>query len=119
MGLIAFWKKILGFETPETDFDTVISWINTQGGISYILDLMEKGGFHQVVASWRNKKNLLYIDGDSVLSIIGAAALRPLADKCGTDILGAANLIAQFLPLITDKMGIEKPHSEKEATRLV
>lgn len=118
MGLTSFLKKTLGFEQPESELDQVISWVSSQGGISHLLHKMEESGFRQIVASWRDKKEMLTIDGDLVLSFIGSAALRPLADKCGTDIFEAANLVAKFLPLITETMQFEKAGDKSSAQKL-
>lgn len=118
-GVYFFFKKTFDFEQPESELDQVISWVSSQGGISHILHKMEESGFRQIVESWRDKKEILIIDGDLVLSFIGSAALRPLADKCGTDIFGAANMVAKFLPLITETMqfdgGVDKRNPQKLA----
>lgn len=119
MGFTSFLKKTFGFEQPESELDQVISWVSSQGGISHILNKMEESGFRQIVESWRDKEDMLTIDGDLVLSFIGSAALRPLADKCGTDIFGAANLVAKFLPLITETMQFEKAGDINGTQKLV
>ncbi len=118
MGFTSFLKSIFGFEQPDSELDQVISWVNSQGGIAHILHKMEESGFRQVVESWRGKKDKLNIDGDLVLSFIGSAALRPLADKCGTDIFGAANLVAKFLPLITDTMQFEESSDSNKSQKI-
>lgn len=118
MGLTIFLKKTFGFESPETEYEHLISWVNNQGGISSILDNMDASGFRHIVASWRADGNHLSVDGNSILAIIGSAALRPLADKCNTDVFGAANLIAKFLPLISETVQLEKKDSENNPTKL-
>lgn len=108
MGLTSFLKNIFGFEEPVSELEQVVLWVSSQGGITRILYKMEESGFCQIVESWQNKKEKLNVDGDLVLSFINSEALRPLADKCGTDIFGAANLVAKFLPIFTEAMHLEK-----------
>lgn len=101
MRLAIFLKKLLGLEKPESHFNHVNSWVNSLGGMPYILRKMKEHNLSQVVYSWENKKEGLRIDANQVLEFIDFSELQPLAETCGTDILGAANLVAQFLPVMT------------------
>ncbi|MGR7195909.1 YidB family protein [Klebsiella aerogenes] len=103
MRLAIFLKNLFGYEQSESHLEHVALWVNSLGGIQHLLQKMNEHNLTHVVSSWQSNNKALSIDAAQVLEFIDFSELQPLAEKCGTDILGAANLVAQFLPMITPK----------------
>ncbi len=98
--------------------DTVSSGKSGDGGLGSVLDLVggEKGGLNSItdmfsnngmgdlVNSWIGKGENKSVDAGQIEKVLGAEKIQKLANKNGIDFGSAAGLIAQFLPMIIDKI---------------
>ncbi|WP_431221909.1 YidB family protein [Serratia sp. L9] len=86
------------------DYSTVLQWIEQQGGLQAILDKFRQGNLSDVVASWIGTGENQSINGEQVEQALSSDAIAQLAGKLGMDPAQASALIAQYLPMITDKL---------------
>ncbi len=86
------------------DYSTVLQWIEQQGGLQAILDKFRQGNLGDVVASWIGTGENQAISGEHVEQALSSDAIAQLAGKLGIDPVQASALIAQYLPMITDKL---------------
>ncbi|RJT35128.1 YidB family protein [Rahnella woolbedingensis] len=84
------------------DLESVLSWIESQNGISGILDKMKQHGLGAMVESWLSDKENISLLPEQVLSFMDAPELGKLAKTCGIDLPSAAGLLVKYLPLLAD-----------------
>ena len=101
----------------ESDYFSVLLWIEHQGGIDQILQQLRQHDLHHTVDSWLNEgPNFLLYPGQ-VLNIINTAELDQLAIECRTDLPGAAQRLAMALPKLVDglsRRGELSPNSNQD-----
>ncbi|TDN46749.1 YidB family protein [Scandinavium goeteborgense] len=88
--------------SSSNELESVLSWVESQNGISGILEKMKQHGFGAMVESWLSDKENLSILPEQVLSFIDTPELDKLAKTCGIDLPSAAGLVAKYLPLLAD-----------------
>ncbi|TQI81141.1 uncharacterized protein YidB (DUF937 family) [Serratia fonticola] len=86
------------------DYGTVLQWIEQQGGLQAILDKFRQGNLGDIVASWIGTGENQPISSEHVEQALSSDAIAQLAGKLGIDPAQASALIAQYLPIITDKL---------------
>ena len=74
------------------------------GGWSGLLDKFQSNGLGEAAQSWVGTGANLPVSGDQVSQALGGDALAGLAAKFGGNSPELAQLVAQFLPLIVDKL---------------
>lgn len=91
---------------------------NSSSGIGSMLDLIggEKGGLNSLtemfggkgmgdlMESWVGKGENKKAEPNQIEKVIGSDKVKMFAEKNGMDFGGALGMIAQFLPLIIDKL---------------
>lgn len=103
MGLLDGLTNALG-GGKGIDYSTVLQWIEQQGGLQAILNKFRQGDLGDVVASWVSTGENKPLSGDLVEQILSSDAIAQLAGKLGIEPTQASSLIAQYLPMITDKL---------------
>ena len=81
----------------------IMEWVQEQGGFMVLLEKFQQGGLGGVLNSWLGAGSNQSIGGGEVRSAFGDDLLQSLASKLGTDIGGASDTLAQYLPQIMDK----------------
>jgi len=116
MGLFDQVGGILGGESGKLgQAQSVLKWVEEQGGISALLDKFRQGGLSAVVESWVGNGNNQPISGEQIQSVLGIPAVAQLAEKLGIDASSASSLIAQYLPQVVDGLspnGEVEPHND-------
>jgi len=74
------------------------------GGVSGLLEKFQAQGLGEAAQSWVGTGANLPVSGEQVSQALGSDALAGLAAKFGGDAPQLAQLVAQFLPLIIDKL---------------
>ncbi|WP_120509775.1 YidB family protein [Rahnella bruchi] len=93
---------ISGQKSKNNEIEAVLSWFESQNGISNILDKMKEHGLGFIVESWLSDKENLTVLPEQVLSFVDTPALEQLAKKCGIDLHSAASMLARYLPSLAD-----------------
>jgi uncharacterized protein YidB (DUF937 family) len=78
--------------------------LQQSGGLSGLLDKFQSNGLGEAAQSWVGTGANLPVSGDQVSQALGGDALAGLAAKFGGSSPELAQLVAQFLPLIVDKL---------------
>ncbi|CAM4087125.1 YidB family protein [Serratia silvae] len=86
------------------DYSAILQWVEQQGGLPAILNKFRQGNLADVVASWIGTGENQPISGEHVEQVLSTDAIAQLAGKLGIDPAQASALIAQYLPMITDKL---------------
>ena len=77
---------------------------NQNGGLSGILEKLKASGFAEQVASWVGTGENLPISAEQISSVLGSGAIAEMAAKFGITPEVLSSKIAQYLPVIVDKM---------------
>lgn len=101
MGLL---DQMLGMVAGDKmqQFQSVIKWIENQGGLSGVIDKFNEQGFGGIIASWINEGVNLPIDGSQLMQIFGNVNIQELAQSVGLDAQSTTDLIAKYLPQLVD-----------------
>ena len=82
----------------------VTDLLQQSGGLSGLLDKFQSHGLGDAAQSWVGTGANLPVSGDQVSQALGGDALAGLGAKFGGNSPELAQLVAQFLPLIVDKL---------------
>ncbi|RTL50254.1 MAG: DUF937 domain-containing protein [Bradyrhizobiaceae bacterium] len=74
-----------------------------QGGLSAIVDKLQKAGYGDQVKSWLGDGKNIPITGEELQEVLGNAQVKELAAKYGVPIDQIGPLLAQYLPKAVDK----------------
>lgn len=109
MGLLDQVTGMLGGQGGDLGkFQSILQWVNQQGGVQAILDKFRQGGLAGVVESWiSSSMTNQSISGEQIESVLGSPAISELAGKLGIDVGKASSLLAEYLPQIVDKLSPE------------
>lgn len=77
---------------------------NQNGGLSGILEKLKASGFAEQAASWVGPGENLPISAEQISSVLGDSAIAEMAAKFGIAPEVLSSKIAQYLPVIVDKM---------------
>jgi uncharacterized protein YidB (DUF937 family) len=77
---------------------------NQNGGLSGILEKFKDGGFAEQAASWVGKGENLPISAEQISSVLGDGAVAEMAAKFGMTPEVLSSKIAEYLPIVVDKM---------------
>ena len=80
------------------------SFIENQGGLQNIASQFEKNGFGDTMKSWISQGRNLPITADQIQQALGSDKVKELATKLGLPADKLAELLAQHLPPVIDKV---------------
>lgn len=105
MGLLDQMAGMLGGQAGKLgQYQAILSWVETQGGVQGLLDKFRQGGLTQIVESWLSSGANLPISAQQIGAVLGAPAISQLAEKLGMDSQGASSLVAEYLPKVIDSL---------------
>lgn len=109
MGLLGnLLPKILGGATGKSadqgSLSTIMDLINSQGGAENIIGKLKQGGLGDIVESWIGTGKNKAVNSSQISNILGSDMVGKLAGKLGISQADAAKKIAQYLPMIIDKL---------------
>jgi uncharacterized protein YidB (DUF937 family) len=81
------------------------------GGISGLMQMFHQKGMGGVVSSWVSNEANHPITGEQIIHVLGQERVNALAGKIGVAPDTAADKLAQFLPMVVDKL---TPHGRVE-----
>lgn len=103
MGLLDQMTGMLGGQSGKLgQYQAILSWLESQGGIQGVLDKFRQGGLGALVESWISSGVNLPVSADQITSVLGSPAIGQLAEKLGMNTQGASSLIAEYLPKVID-----------------
>ena len=77
---------------------------NNNGGLSGIVDKFKAGGLSEQVASWVGTGENIAVSPEQISSVIGEGAIADMAAKFGLSPEVLSAQIAQYLPIVVDKL---------------
>jgi uncharacterized protein YidB (DUF937 family) len=84
---------------------SVIQMINSQpGGLSGLLQQFHDKGLGGLVTSWVSTGQNLPISADQIQHVLGSEQVKELAAKAGISPDAAGSHLAEFLPMLIDKL---------------
>ena len=84
---------------------SVIQMINNQpGGLSGLLQQFHDKGLGGLVTSWVSTGQNLPISADQIQHVLGSEQVKELAAKAGISPDAAGSHLAEFLPMLIDKL---------------
>lgn len=83
---------------------SIIDLINSQGGADQIVGKLKQGGLDSIVDSWIGTGKNKAVKSNQISNILGSDMVKQLASKLGISESAASSKIAQYLPLIIDKL---------------
>jgi uncharacterized protein YidB (DUF937 family) len=84
---------------------SVIQMINNQpGGLSGLLQQFHDKGLGALVTSWVSTGQNLSISADQIQHVLGSEQVKELAAKAGISPDVASSHLAEFLPMLIDKL---------------
>lgn len=99
-------SKFMEKVTTESDYFSILMWIERYGGIAALLETISQHGLQNSVASWLGKGENFTLYPEQILSIINTDELDTLAIECNTDLPGAAQLLASTFPRLVNGLSI-------------
>lgn len=91
-----------GQDTKPGNYQSLLKWVNQQGGINGLLEKFREHGLGNIVESWVSSGVNLPVSASQIVSVIGVPAITALAEKLGQDTRATSSLIAEYLPKIVD-----------------
>ena len=77
---------------------------NQPGGLSGLLQQFHEKGLGSLVGSWVGTGQNLAVSSDQVQQVLGSEQVRQVAAKAGISPELASSKLAEFLPMIVDKL---------------
>lgn len=77
---------------------------NNNGGLSGIVDKFKQGGLSEQVASWVGTGENIAVSPEQISSVMGEGAIADMAAKFGLSPEVLSAQIAQYLPIVVDKL---------------
>ncbi|MDO5686695.1 MAG: YidB family protein [Neisseria sp.] len=83
----------------------IAALLQNSGGAGNLLNKLQQSGLAGALAAWiSDGANAQSVDGNQITSALGGDLIGNIAQKVGVDSSTASNLLAQYLPLVIDKM---------------
>jgi uncharacterized protein YidB (DUF937 family) len=102
--LISLFSKIPLGGGKGVLITALVEFVNQQaGGLSGLVQLFNKAGVGDIVASWIGKGKNDAIDSPTLQKVLGTAAVDALAQKAGISGDRVTGLSAKILPTMVDK----------------
>jgi uncharacterized protein YidB (DUF937 family) len=74
------------------------------GGLQGLMSKFSQGGLGDVFSSWVGTGNNQAISASQIQNVLGSGQVQALAAKLGIDPAMVSTLLAQYLPMIIDKL---------------
>src|SRR4029077_152648 len=100
-------KEVSGMLSSSSNpmASSVIQMINSQpGGLSGLLQQFHDKGLGGLVTSWVGTGQNLPISADQIQHVLGSEQVKELAAKAGISPDAAGSHLAEFLPMLIDKL---------------
>lgn len=100
-------KQKLGAAAPESGMmDQIMGLLGSTGtgGLEGLVQKFKAGGLGDVVSSWISTGKNLPISSQQIQQALGSDAVKQFAQKAGVAPDAAANSLAQWLPVVIDKL---------------
>jgi uncharacterized protein YidB (DUF937 family) len=78
--------------------------LEQNGGLSGLMNKFAQGGHGEAFSSWVGTGNNQPIAAAQIQNVLGSGQIQALATKLGIDPAMIATLLAQYLPMIIDKL---------------
>ncbi|HCR4095856.1 TPA: DUF937 domain-containing protein [Providencia rettgeri] len=101
MGL---FEQVMGMVAGDKmqQFQSVIDWLENQGGLSGVVEKFNEQGLGSVIASWISEGENLPIDNNQLMQVFGNVNIQELAQSVGLDAQSTSDLVAKYLPQLVD-----------------
>ncbi|MEQ4643307.1 MULTISPECIES: YidB family protein [Providencia] len=101
MGL---FEQMMGMVAGDKmqQFQSVINWVENQGGLQGVIEKFNEQGLSGVIASWISEGNNLPIDASQLMQVFGNANIQELAQQVGLEPQATSEMIAKYLPQLVD-----------------
>ncbi len=83
------------------------------GGVSGLVQMFHEKGMGGVVSSWVSNEANHPVSGEQIVNVLGQERVNALAGKIGMSPDAAAEKLAQFLPMVVNKL---TPNGKVEET---
>jgi uncharacterized protein YidB (DUF937 family) len=82
----------------------VMELLSQNGGLSGILEKFKAAGLAEQVASWVGKGENLPVSAEQISEVLGSGQVAEMAAKFGISPETLSNKIAEYLPVVVDKL---------------
>lgn len=82
--------------------NSLLQFIQAQGGLEGLQKTFQEKGFGEVIASWISDAENLPISGQDLVTIFGKPAISQIASSAGISEEGATDQIASVLPVLVN-----------------
>lgn len=86
-----------------SQFQSVVKWIEQQGGLVGVADKFNQQGLSNIIQSWISDSENLPISVNQLVQVFGNLDIQQLAQSVGFDSQETAELIAKYLPKLVNK----------------
>ncbi|KAF0192791.1 MAG: hypothetical protein FD165_561 [Gammaproteobacteria bacterium] len=100
-------KQKLGAAAPESGMmDQIMGLLGSTGtgGLERLVQKFKAGGLGDIVSSWISTGKNLPISSQQIQQVPGSDTVKQFAQKAGVAPDAAANSLAQWLPVVIDKL---------------
>ena len=96
---------------PHAMLESVMDLIGQHGGLGGLLDKLKASGLGDAVSSWVGTGDNRPVPANQLESAIGADTISQIIAKLGVTKEQASSLLAQYLPMVIDRL---TPHGKVE-----
>lgn len=96
--------NLMGGGGTEGLINSAMQMLGGSGGLNGIVEMFNKAGLSKEIQSWISKGENLPISGEQIKNVFSGDALNTISGLLGTNASGAAEMLANFLPGVIDKM---------------
>jgi uncharacterized protein YidB (DUF937 family) len=96
---------------PHAILESVVQLIGQHGGLGGLLDKLKASGLGDAMSSWVGTGDNQPVPANQLESAIGANTFSQIAAKLGITKEQASSLLAQYLPMVIDRL---TPHVKLE-----
>ncbi|MGG4609799.1 YidB family protein [Providencia sp. Me31A] len=101
MGL---FEQMMGMVAGDKmqQFQSVIDWVENQGGLTGVVNKFNEQGLGGIIASWISEGENLPINISQLMQVFGNTNIQDLAQKVGLEPQATSEMIAKYLPQLVD-----------------
>ncbi|HGN1706804.1 TPA: YidB family protein [Providencia rettgeri] len=101
MGL---FEQMMGMVAGDKmqQFQSVIDWVENQGGLTGVVNKFNEQGLGGIIASWISEGENLPINISQLMQVFGNANIQDLAQKVGLEPQATSEMITKYLPQLVD-----------------
>ena len=96
---------------PHAMLESVVDLIGQHGGLGGLLDKLKASGLGDAVSSWVGTGDNQPVPANQLESAVGANTISQIIAKLGVTKEQASALLAQYLPMVIDRL---TPHGKLE-----